>query len=294
MAWLKLKFRSPRALAESLGEALEENGAISVSLEDAANEPLLELAWEAEPVWSEMYVSALLPSDTRLDSLIADLRQRGVLTDPVSVESESLPDRDWERVWMDRWQPLQVGRRLWIVPSWLQPPDPTAVNVVLDPGLAFGTGTHPTTAMCLNWLSEQELAGRTVIDIGCGSGILAVAALKLGAAHAVGTDIDARALDVARENARRNAVDDRLETFLPDTFAATVQADFVVANILAGALAELAPMIVAHVRPGGWLALSGILVHQAGEVRRAYRPDFELQMRTTEEWALLAGRRNPG
>lgn len=294
MPWIKLKFRSPRALAEALGEALEENGAISVSLEDAADEPLLELAWEAEPVWSEMFVSALLPANADVDALVDVLKQRGVLSDPVVMETEILPDQDWERVWMDRWQPMQVGRRLWIVPSWHAPPDPAAVNVVLDPGLAFGTGTHPTTAMCLNWLSEQELAGKTVIDIGCGSGILAVAALKLGAARAYGTDIDARALDVARENARRNDVAERLETFLPDAFAPDVQGDFVVANILAGALAELAPMIIAHVRPGGMLALSGIMVHQVDEVRRAYRPAFEFKIRTTEEWALLAGRRNPG
>jgi ribosomal protein L11 methyltransferase len=294
MPWLKLKLRSNRANAERLGEALEEAGAISVSLEDAADEPLLELAWEAGPTWSEIYVTALLPADADIDTLMAGLKAGGALPDATIFETELLPDQDWERVWMDRWQPLQVGRRLWIVPSWHQPPDPNAVNVVLDPGLAFGTGTHSTTAMCLNWLSEQDLQGRSVIDIGCGSGILAVAALKLGAAHAVGTDIDARALDVARENAQRNGVADRLETCLPEAFAPGIQADFVVANILAGALADLAPVIIGHTRPGGWLALSGIMVHQIDDVCRAYETAFDFDLRTTEEWALLAGRRKPG
>jgi ribosomal protein L11 methyltransferase len=294
MPWIKLKLRSDRAHAEALGEALEEAGAISVSLEDAANEPLLELAWEAEPTWSEIFVTALFPANADVDALIDKLRASGRVGDPLTYECEALADQDWERVWMDRWQPMQVGRRLWIVPSWHTPPDPQAVNVVLDPGLAFGTGTHPTTAMCLDWLAEQDLAGKQVIDVGCGSGILAVAALKLGAARAIGTDIDARALAVARENADRNGVAARLETLLPGELAATVQADIVVANILAGALIELAPTITGHVRPGGWLALSGIMVHQADEVRAAYEPEIPLTQRAREEWALLAGRRRTG
>jgi ribosomal protein L11 methyltransferase len=291
MPWLKLKLRSDRVRAEALGEALEEAGAISVSLEDAADEPLLELAWEAEPTWSEIFVTALLPANADVDALIERLKAAGRLSEPVVYECGPLPDQDWERVWMDRWQPMQVGRRLWIVPSWCTPPDPQAVNVVLDPGLAFGTGTHPTTAMCLEWLSEQDLVGKQVIDVGCGSGILAVAALKLGAASAIGTDIDARALTVARENAERNDVGERFETLSPDGLAPSVQADVVVANILAGALVELAPTVIGHTRPGGLLALSGIMVHQAQEVQAAYEPEIDLTLRTRQEWVLLAGRR---
>jgi ribosomal protein L11 methyltransferase len=291
MPWLKLKLRADRTHAEALGEALEEAGAISVSLEDAADEPLLELAWEAAPTWTEMFVTALFPANTDVDALLDRLKTAGKVSEPVNYECDAVPDQDWERIWMDRWQPMQVGRRLWIVPSWHTPPDPQAVNVVLDPGLAFGTGTHPTTALCLEWLAEQSLSGKCVIDIGCGSGILAVAALKLGAARAIATDIDARALAVTRENAERNGVAERLEALLPEELADSVQADVVIANILAGALVELAPMITGHTLPGGQLALSGIMVHQGDEVRAAYDPAFELTLRTRDEWALLAGRR---
>lgn len=293
MSWLKLKLRVDREQAEPLSVALEAAGAISVTLEDAADEPLLETAWEAAPTWSQIFVTGLFPGETDIPALMNLLRQSGTVSAATSHEAETLPDQDWERVWMERYRPIQVGRRLWIVPSWCAPPEPGAVNVILDPGLAFGTGTHPTTALCLEWLSEQDIQGKTVIDYGCGSGILAVAALKLGAHRAIATDIDARTLDVARDNAARNGVAERLQVCEPAALASATSADVVIANILAGPLIELAPTLTRLVRTGGSLALSGLMTHQADEVRLAYLPAFQLEPRQREEWVLLAGRKPP-
>lgn len=290
MSWLKLKLRVGREQAERLGVALEAAGAISVTLEDAADEPLLETAWEATPTWSQIFVTGLFPGETDIAALMNLLQQAGAVSAVTPHEAETLPDQDWERVWMERYRPIQVGRRLWIVPSWCAPPEPDAVNVILDPGLAFGTGTHPTTALCLEWLSEQDLPGKTVIDYGCGSGILAVAALKLGAHRAIATDIDARTLDVARDNAVRNGVAERLQVCEPAALTSATSADVVIANILAGPLIELAPTLTRLVRTGGSLALSGLMTPQADEVRQAYQPAFLLEQRQREEWVLLAGR----
>jgi ribosomal protein L11 methyltransferase len=291
MAWLKLKLRIDREQAEPLGVALEAAGAISVTLEDAADEPLLETAWEAAPTWSQIFVTGLFPGETDIPALMNTLQQSGSVSASTPHEVETLPDQDWERVWMERYRPIQVGRRLWIVPSWCTPPDPDAVNVILDPGLAFGTGTHPTTALCLEWLSEQDLNGKTVIDYGCGSGILAVAALKLGAQRAIAVDIDARTLDVVRDNAAHNGVAERLQVGEPTSLTSATRADIVIANILAGPLIELAPTLTPLVRTGGALALSGLMTHQADEVCQAYQPAFLLQPRHREEWVLLAGRK---
>lgn len=192
---------------------------------------------------------------------------------------------------MDRYHPIKVGRGLWICPSWREPVEPDAVNVILDPGLAFGTGTHATTALCLEWLAELDLHGRQVIDYGCGSGILAVAALKLGAARAWATDLDPQALEVARENAARNQVVDRLSVCEPAQLPMGLQGDVVVANILATALVELAPMLIACTRNHGQIALSGIMAHQADDVADAYRDTFELARRNREDWVLLTGRK---
>jgi ribosomal protein L11 methyltransferase len=192
---------------------------------------------------------------------------------------------------MAHYKPLQAGKNLWICPSWIAPPAPEAVNVILDPGLAFGTGDHPTTVLCLEWLAEQNLQGQDLIDYGCGSGILSIAALKLGARAALGVDIDEQALEVSRRNAILNGVSDRFQTFLPAALPADAGADIVVANILARPLVELAPGIMARVRPGGWLALSGLLREQAETVRPHYARQFALEVRHRGEWVLLAGRK---
>lgn len=191
---------------------------------------------------------------------------------------------------MDNFHPMQFGKRLWICPSWREVPDPNAVNVMLDPGLAFGTGTHPTTALCLQWLDSLDLEGKTVIDFGCGSGILAIAALKLGAKRAIGIDIDPQAILASTNNAEANGVADRLELFLAKDQPADLQADVVVANILAGPLKELAPNIITLVKPQGDLGLSGILASQAESVCEAYAHDFNLDpVVEKEEWCRITG-----
>lgn len=191
---------------------------------------------------------------------------------------------------MDNFHPMRFGQRLWIVPSWHAAPEPDAVNLLLDPGLAFGTGTHPTTALCLEWLDAQPLDGMQVLDFGCGSGILAIAALLLGAEHAVGTDIDVQALEASRDNAGRNGIDPaRFPLYLPEQLPQG-QADVVVANILAGPLVALAPRIIERVKPGGRLALSGILLEQAEEVRAAYTSQFDLDPTAEKDgWVRITG-----
>lgn len=191
---------------------------------------------------------------------------------------------------MENFHPMRFGQRLWICPSWRDVPEPDAVNVMLDPGLAFGTGTHPTTALCLSWLDGLDLQGKTVIDFGCGSGILAIAALKLGAAQAIGIDIDPQAIQASRDNAERNGVSDRLSLYLPHEQPADLSADVVVANILAGPLRELAPLISVLPKSGGYLGLSGILASQAESVCEAYEERFTLDpVAEKEEWCRITG-----
>jgi len=208
---------------------------------------------------------------------------------------EQLEDKDWEREWMDNFHPMKFGERLWICPSGLDVPEPDAVNVMLDPGLAFGTGTHPTTALCLTWLDGLDLQDKTVVDFGCGSGILSLAALKLGAKKVIGIDIDPQALQASLANAKRNNVDDRLELYLPKDLPSgkpQFKADVVVANILAGPLRELAPTIIDFVGDKGLLALSGILEEQAESLQIIYSQWCDMAPVTVqEEWVRLNGQK---
>lgn len=292
MTWLQVTLETTRAEAQRLGDALEEAGAVAVSLEGADAEPLFETDWhDATPVWRHTRVTALFAADADIAAAMAEVAARLGHTDPPPYTTATVADQDWARAWMDRWQPMHFGANLWIVPSWLAPPDPQAVNVTLDPGMAFGTGTHATTAMCLEWLAAHPPRGLEVIDYGCGSGILAIAALRLGARHALGTDTDPQALATARENAARNAVAGDLALCLPDAVPANAAADVVLANILAGPLVALAPRLTQLVRPGGTLVLSGMLAAQADEVEAAYAGAFAFERRLREEWAMLAGRR---
>lgn len=293
MPWLKLKLRTNQDQAQALAEAFEEWGAISVTLEDAADQPLFETRWDRNPLWSEVQVTGLFPEHTDTDAILARTRARLSLAENPPHQIDLLGDEDWAHSWMAHYKPLQVGHRLWIVPSWCAPPEPDAVNIILDPGLAFGTGDHPTTSLCLEWLSEQSLPGKTVLDYGCGSGILSIAALKLGAAHAFAVDIDALALDVTRRNAVHNGIHSGLNVMLPSELPPNFQTDIVIANILFGTLIELAADIKSRVRPGGWLVLSGLLGNeQAAEVRPHYEPPFVLTARERQKWVLLAGRKS--
>jgi ribosomal protein L11 methyltransferase len=291
MPWLKLRLRTGKDTAESWSDALEECGAISVSLEDAGDEPLLACALEETPLWSQMWVTALFPSETKSADVLAQLAQILRLPAKPEYEAEILADQDWERAWMDRFQPMHFGGDLWVVPSWLAAPQPGAVNIVLDPGLAFGTGTHATTALCLAWLAQHPPLDQEVIDFGCGSGILAIAALKLGARHAIGVDVDPRALEVSLENAEHNAVTGRLTLGLPSSLPTTVQADLVIANILAQPLIQLAVSLMRLVKPGGTLILSGMLENQTSEVSRHYLENFVFERQVHDQWAMLVGKR---
>jgi ribosomal protein L11 methyltransferase len=279
-------------------DALFELGAVSVTLLDAADDPVLEPAPGQTPLWPTVKVRGLFDAATaRRDELAAGLAGTGLPGCP-SPEFEDVADRAWEREWLKDFHPMRFGRRLWVCPGGLPAGAPDAVRVELDPGLAFGTGTHPTTAMCLEWLDQLADAGgleaATVIDYGCGSGILAIAALRLGARRAIAMDIDPQALLATRENAQRNGVADRVQT-TDDPGAGGQRATVVVANILAGPLVELAPALAALVQPGGRLALSGLLAgEQADAVAAAYAPWFDIgQNASREGWCLLSGRRRP-
>ena len=243
------------------------------------------------PLWSHTHLLALFEADAEPEAVFAHLQ---LLTGAALPEhqAEVIEDQDWERSWMDGFQPMRFGQRLWIVPSWHEAPEKDAVNLLLDPGLAFGTGTHPTTALCLEWLDGQSLAGTQVLDFGCGSGILAIAALLLGAREAVGTDIDVQAIEASRDNAQRNGIaDEKLALYLPEHMPA-MQADVLVANILAGPLVSLAPQLSGLVRPGGLLALSGILAEQGEEVAAAYAADFDLDPIVVRDgWVRISGHR---
>ncbi len=288
--WRQLGVTVDESLAEPLSDFFMDRGAVSVSFEDAGDQPLFEPKPGETPLWRKTRVVALL--DENVDE--AALRSAAAAEFVGRVadwESLGVEDRAWERVWLEHFRPTRFGRRLWICPTGFEPPEPEAVNVRLDPGLAFGTGTHPTTALCLEWLDGLDWAGKTVVDYGCGSGILAVAALKLGAAAAYGVDIDPQALAASAENARKNGVESGLTLGYPKDLP-RFEADILVANILAGPLAELVDDIVARLRPGGRLALSGILVTQVEPVRRAYEPRIEFgSTALREDWALLTGRR---
>lgn len=289
MSVLQVTFNIDSADPTPVEEALTALGTFSVTLEDAADHPVLEPAPGETPLWPTVRLRALFAADADRQAIEATL---GAMLPPAAaVRFELLEDRAWEREWLRDFRSMRFGRRLWVCPTSQSAADPLAVVVTLDPGLAFGTGTHPTTALCLEWLDGGELKGRRVIDYGCGSGILAIAALKLGAAEAIAFDIDSQALLATRENAERNAVADRLQvvTSPPEGRACC---DILIANILAGPLTELAGRFAALLRPGGQLALSGLLTDQVASVVAAYRPWFMIGATAMRDgWALLSGGR---
>ncbi len=278
------------AIVESL---LLEHGACSVTLTDAGDKPVLEPAPGETPLWADTRMTGLFTTDTNLDLVLDALAARVAPAPPPECRVESLEDRDWEREWLRDFAPMRFGERLWVCPNGMSADDPNGVVVELDPGLAFGTGTHPTTALCLEWLDSLSLEGKSILDFGCGSGILAIAALKLGAREARGYDIDPQALVASRENAAQNGVGEALELTirLEDLRR---PADVVLANILAGPLIELATEILDLTITGGKLALSGILGDQVADVTAAYAagvrfdaPEFREQDGQT--WARLTG-----
>lgn len=288
MPWLQVRLAITPDQAAELEDQLLELGAVSVTFMDAEDQPIFEPDLGTTPLWQHTHVLALFEDGTDGNAVLAHLQLiRGELPEH---HVERIEDQDWERSWMDNFKPLNFGQRLWIVPSWHEAPEPNAVNLLLDPGLAFGTGTHPTTALCLEWLDGQPLDGCSVLDFGCGSGILGIAALLLGAAQAFGTDIDIQALDASRANAARNNLDPaRFPVYLPEDLP-PMPVDVVVANILAGPLVRLAPQLTQLVKTGGRLALSGILAEQAEDVRAAYADAFDLDPTAEKEgWVRISG-----
>lgn len=288
MPWIQIRINATEKTANKVSNMLSGRGAQAVTYMDAEDKPVFEPLPGETLLWDDTVVVGLFDAETDPAPII-DFLKKFYRKDLV-YKVEQLEDKDWVREWMDSFHPMRFGNRLWICPSWRDVPDPTAVNVMLDPGLAFGTGTHPTTALCLEWLDGQDLTGKTVIDFGCGSGILALAALKLGAKEVIGIDIDPQALQASRDNAERNGVADRLSVYLPQDQPAGLTADVVVANILAGPLKELSPIISGLVRPGGRLALSGILETQAEGLNQVYHQWFDMaEPEFREEWARLSG-----
>ena len=293
MAWLSLGMETDCLHAEALADALLEHGALAVSIEDAdAGTPnespqFGEPGSLTRPGWDRSRVVALTAANTDAARLIAACaEQAGLATSPPYTQ-EAVAEQDWVRVTQAQFEPIRVSARLWIVPSWHDAPDPEAMVLVLDPGMAFGTGSHPTTRLCLEWLERSVTPGLSVLDYGCGSGILAIASARLGAAEVVGVDIDEQAVIASRSNAERNGVSAR---FQGSGRELNGQFDLVVANILANPLKVLAPAICGHVRRGGRLALSGILSEQTGDLIAAYAPYLPLHLADTRDgWVCLAG-----
>lgn len=291
MAWVQIRINSTKENAEIISDELMELGCPSVTFVDAKDTPIYEPKLGEVTLWADTTVIGLFDASVDMQAITEHLAQMPILQENFVCKVEQLEDKDWEREWMDNFHPIQFGERLWICPSWRDIPDPSAVNVLLDPGLAFGTGTHNTTALCLRWLDSLDLIGKTVVDFGCGSGILGIAALKLGAKRVIGIDIDPQALEASRDNAERNGVADQLEVYLPED-QLEFEADILVANILAQPLRELHQVILGLLKSGGEFALSGILEEQVTSVEDIYRQYAELETSQQDgEWMRVAGKK---
>ena len=293
MTWLSLKIDADEQTAGVLSDALLDLGALSAGIEDADAETDQERPIFGEPgepvdnLWQHSIVSGLFAEDADVPSIVAAAAEAAHLAVAPRYRVDKVEEQDWVRLTQSQFDPIQISPRLWIIPTWHTPPDPTAINLILDPGLAFGTGSHPTTHLCLQWLERNIRGGECVLDYGCGSGILAIAALKLGAGRALGVDIDPQAVVAGKQNTAQNQA--AAEFYLPDA-APKIQADVVVANILANPLKVLAPMLARAVRPGGWIVLSGILAPQKEETLNIYRQWFDIEAAgEMDGWVCLAG-----
>ncbi len=290
MSWQQLVCHTTSDKQDIIVDTMEAAGAVSITWQDAEDNPILEPKPGEMRLWESLVVTALYDNDVDLTALLLTLEAHKTDWNIQSLQQETVEDQPWERAWMDSYQPMCFGQRLWIYPSWCETPDDDSVKLLLDPGLAFGTGTHPTTALCLEWLDGEDVTGKTLLDYGCGSGILAIAALKLGAVSAVGTDIDPQALQATQDNAERNAVNpEQLHTCYPKALPDHTY-DIVMANILAGPLVELAPELLKAMHIGGKLVLSGILAEQTESIRNAYQPylsDFIVTQK--DDWIRVTG-----
>jgi len=293
MSWLTLSVRAEASHAEELSESLLAHGALSVDMLDADADTPDEQAIFGEPgeptssVWQHNLINALFEADADVESILRTCYDELGITAPAEHHIETLEENDWVRLTQSQFEPIRISDRLWIVPTWHEASDPSAINIALDPGLAFGTGSHPTTRLCLRWLDSHIQGGETVLDYGCGSGILAIAAMKLGAGSSIGVDIDPQAVIASRDNAHANHV--QADFFIPDGVKLT-QYDVVVANILTNPLRALAPLLSNAAKSGGRIVLSGILAEQADEVMRIYSQWFDFAPAVIEDgWCCLSG-----
>jgi ribosomal protein L11 methyltransferase len=292
MTWLQLRLDTNPGSVVALEDLMLATGAVAVTMEDNADQPVLDPAVGETPLWGQTRLTGLYPADADMQEVLQAFPTP--LLQQANQRVEILEDKDWEREWMQHYQPMQFGRRLWVCPSWLAPPDPDAVNLLLDPGLAFGTGTHPTTALCLRELDDMQLHGQTVVDYGCGSGILAVAALKLGASRVLGVDNDPQALAATLDNGLRNDLPPQcLPVALPGQVEQQVwnrRAEVVIANILAGPLIDLSDTLLRFMKPGGTLLLSGLLLNQADALCAHYADRIAIQVVGEQGgWVCLRG-----
>jgi ribosomal protein L11 methyltransferase len=294
MPWLQIRVHTTPDHVPAFEDAMLDCGALVVTFEDVHDDPVYEPDLNTTPLWKHTRVTGLFEADADLEHIrpVIEHKAEQLGQANIDLKIEILEDKDWIREWMDSYHPIQFGKRLWVCPSWREVPDENGVNLILDPGLAFGTGTHPTTALCLEWLDSIDCKDKSIIDYGCGSGILGIAGLLLGANNMVGIDIDPQAVEATQANAERNSISpDRYEVKLPP-YDGDLQADVVVANILAGPLAELSGTISKLVKQGGMLALSGILESQAHSVVEAYKPWFKIEsIVEKEEWVRIVAKK---
>ncbi len=302
MSWTEIVIEIARDNAEALSDALMEAGALSVSVEDADEGTEQEKPLFGEPgmepkeaAWERSRVVALTDVDADQAAIVAEAAAAVGLAQAPAFTTRAVADEDWVRLTQSQFAPIHIGKNIWVVPSWHEAPDPDGLILELDPGLAFGTGSHPTTRLCMEWLEAHPAPGKTVLDYGCGSGILAMVAKKMGAGDVAGVDIDPQAIESARDNAARNAC--QIDYYLPDGFAASSNPrhasgrfDIVVANILSSPLKLMAPMLAGRVADGGFLILSGVLARQAEEVAAAYAPFIKLGVWAEQDgWVALHG-----
>ena len=300
--WLQLVCSASKNHHESIEAAMESAGALSISWQDAEDEAVLEPLPGETPLWKNLIITALFDAQTDLSNLQAQLKAQQSAWEITSVHLETLHDQVWERVWMDNFHPMRFGDNLWIIPSNIDQAEIVKVQrntakpstIILDPGLAFGTGTHPTTALCLEWLDQNPPHDLTLVDYGCGSGILALAAAKQGARHIIATDIDPQALTATKENMRRNNIDaEKIHCVLPNDCPQEA-VDVVLANILCGPLIELYPTLSALVKPAGKIVISGLLETQKDDIIKAYSSQFSnFQLKQKQDWIRITASKKP-
>lgn len=293
MSWQQITFVVAADKVDALSDMLEGFLAQAITTENAGEDEFYEIAFPGTPDWQIVQVKALFNNEVDVTEII-DFVQKHFASE-VPVQIEHLQDQNWQRIWLESFKPIKVGNNLWVCPSWCEPSDKQARNIILDPGLAFGTGTHPTTHMCLQWLADQKLNGSTVLDYGAGSGLLAIAALFSGASSAVAVDIDPLAVSACDENANRNGVSDSFHACLPSQLATPADNSsrygLVIANILAEVIIELHDTLLLHLSDSGTLLLTGILDNQADRVISTFSADIEFEKQQQEHWCLLIGHR---